>query len=330
MIDPVPGPRGADGFTGLRPFRGHNSCVTEWSNATRTGYSLLPRLVRGLGRELFLLDPHGGAVGLRAQLGELARALALDRVYLVDSGGDIVARGDERELRSPLADSLSLAASDGLDVPVEVLIAGPGLDGELRPDYVRQTVGEVGGDVDWCALGPGDVRRHTALFAWHPSEVNGLLVAAARGFRGTVEIRDAPLFVTVDHRSAAVHRCSREGLLTRNHLAKAMLDSRSLAEAEESFYDQRDTSELDYQRDNRSRYVGRGVVTDVNARIRALVEYSAARPRHVTALSLRRAAEIMEVGVRDLPQVFTALRRAHPGRIDPPLWWLQRRHAASS
>src|SRR5450759_5758423 len=48
-----------------------------------------------------------GVCGLRAQIAELADAIKARTVTLVDVGGDIIARGDEPELLSPLADSMT-------------------------------------------------------------------------------------------------------------------------------------------------------------------------------------------------------------------------------
>lgn len=87
-----------------------------------------------------LLDPHDGAVGLERQLRELVELLAVDAIDVVDVGGDIVATGHEPELRSPLGDSLTLASVQALDAEVHVLVAGPGIDGELTEVEVLRTV----------------------------------------------------------------------------------------------------------------------------------------------------------------------------------------------
>ena len=100
------------------------------------GRSSLALLARHTEARFVLLDPTNGVRGLRDQLAELAQAVGADSVTLVDVGGDIIAQGDEPELLSPLADSMTLAALDGLPVPGRVVIAGAGLDGELAEDDV--------------------------------------------------------------------------------------------------------------------------------------------------------------------------------------------------
>ena len=106
---------------------------------------MLPRLAAELPATLYLLDASEGAAGLGAQLQELAGILRADRVLIVDGGGDILATGHEAGLRSPLGDSLVLAATDGLDRDVQVLVAGLGLDGELSEDVLLQRCARLGG-----------------------------------------------------------------------------------------------------------------------------------------------------------------------------------------
>lgn len=324
LIDPLPGPRDPSSFKHLERFGVHNHVITGRTTTRRPAGSLLPRLARDLSTSFFLLDPRGGALGIRQQLAELVDRLGVDQVYLVDSGGDILARGDEPTLRSPLADSLMLAAAaDDIHVPVDVLVTAAGLDGELSATYVEETVSSVGGDVVWSRLEAGDVDWCRPLLTWHPSEVNGLLVAAAQGFRGTVEIRDAALRVQVVHGSAAVHRCSHASLMALNQLAKSMIESTSLIDADRELLQHLDFSEVAYQRKRASLYADRTHVGDIDARVKRLVRYSATRPPDVDALSLRRAAEVMEVGIAGLHAISSVLADRFPDQFRPPLWFVR-------
>jgi hypothetical protein len=88
---------------------------------------LIDEFDRGLySRQLYLLDASEGAVGPGAQLQELAATLRANRVLIVDGGADVLTTGREAGLRSPLGDSLVLAAAAGLDRQVQVLVAGLG------------------------------------------------------------------------------------------------------------------------------------------------------------------------------------------------------------
>lgn len=325
LVDPLPGPRDPSWFIGLEPFGDHNHLITEATALKPPAGSLLPRLARELDTRFFLLDPRAGVRGMRDQLVELVKNLDVAQVFIVDSGGDILAHGGEVELRSPLADSMVLAASDGLDVPVDVLVTAAGLDGELSACYVRATVDEVGGVVDWNSVDADDTDRFAGLFTWHPSEVNGLLIAGVRGFRGKVEIRDHALRVRVDTGSSSIHRCSLDALLTRNKLAQAMIASASLTDAELGLLQHRTFSELEYQRGREALYDHRhrAAAIDIERCVARLLQYSTTRPPGLAALTLRRAAEVMEVNLAGLHKVARTLAQRFPDRFEPPLWLLR-------
>src|SRR4051794_6667449 len=114
LIDPLPGPRDPSSFTALQPLGERNYRVTTDTTPIPPAGSTLPRLAAELAADLYLLDARGGAQGLANQLAELTNELGVDRVTIVDVGGDILAHGDEPTLRSPLADSLVLAATTDL------------------------------------------------------------------------------------------------------------------------------------------------------------------------------------------------------------------------
>ena len=60
------------------------------------------------------------------QLRDLVDALSADTLTVVDVGGDVVARGDEPNLLSPLADSLTLGAALSTEIPTRLAVLGPG------------------------------------------------------------------------------------------------------------------------------------------------------------------------------------------------------------
>lgn len=125
-----------------------------------------------------MLDPHHGAEGITRQLEELIRHLDPESIDLLDVGGDIRAQGDEPTLKSPLADALTLAAACQVNAPIRLLVAGPGLDGELSPDGLRPMLGPVA-----HTLTAKDVELISTVLEWHPSEATAMLAATARGIR---------------------------------------------------------------------------------------------------------------------------------------------------
>jgi hypothetical protein len=168
LVDPVPGPRDPSWFDGLVPIGRRNYQVTPQSTVRAPGGSLLPRLAGELPARLYLLDPRAGAEGLRAQLADLADALDVDRVQVVDAGGDVLAAGHEPGLRSPLADALALAAADGIGYPTGVLVAGLGLDGELPEGELLGRCAALHGR-PVARLTAEHVAGYRSVLDWHPS-----------------------------------------------------------------------------------------------------------------------------------------------------------------
>ncbi|MFF9316285.1 DUF1152 domain-containing protein, partial [Streptomyces sp. NPDC014748] len=182
LIDPIPGPRGADNFSGLEPVTRSVWSVPATAEPIAPAGSTLPRLAAELPHTFTLLDPHHGAEGVTRQLEELINHLALASIDLLDVGGDILAQGDEPTLKSPLADALTLAACCQVNAPIRLLVAGPGLDGEVSPHALRPLLGPL-----VHSFTAQDVESIGSVLEWHPSEATAMLAATARGARGICE-----------------------------------------------------------------------------------------------------------------------------------------------
>ena len=89
-----------------------------------------------LGEEVGLIDVAGGVAGAAAGIEAAAGELGCDLLILADVGGDVLARGDEPGLASPLCDAVMVAAAARLAGrrPALLAVAGPGCDGELTAD----------------------------------------------------------------------------------------------------------------------------------------------------------------------------------------------------
>ncbi len=190
MIDPVPGPRTADDFTGLRQLAPHVLEVLPATEPIIPAGSSLPRLAADLPTRLLLVDPTGGAVQMAAQISAAAAYFHTDNLALIDVGGDVLTDGSDPGLRSPLADQLALAACVRTGLPSRLLIAAPGIDGELSPTTILDRLDRLGAK-QLPDLTSADLAPVRPVFGWHPSEASGLLAAAATGRRGRVEVRDA-------------------------------------------------------------------------------------------------------------------------------------------
>ena len=318
-VDPLPGPRGADDFAGLRPLGRHNHIITPTTPPLPPSGSTLPRLAGDLADTLVLLDPSHGAAGMRAQLTELVDTYRADTVTVLDVGGDAIARGDEPGLRSPLADALSLAATTGIDTPVDVMVAGPGLDGELPEADVLHVIGQH----PHLRLTAADVEPFKTTLNWHPSEATALLAAAARGIRGRVEIRDAGLAVDLTDNSPEIYALPIATVVEHNRLAVALADTRSLGEAEDATRDHCGFTEIDHERAKRlrselTRRPGRSL--ELDAALRRFEREAAAR--RVDYVTFRRIAEALRPASIDVADLRRHLVTTRPEHYDWPLWSL--------
>lgn len=202
-IDPVPGPRARADFTGLGLVGGEPFEVLPDSGTVPSGRSVLPRLAETSGARIFLHDFEGGAVGLAGQLQRLADSLDVDRLLVIDVGGDIVARGTEPGLLSPLADSLTLAAALVSGIPTSVVVLGLGADAELSGGEARRLLEETGASVAG-RIAKHDVGRLEPVLSWHPTEATALVAAGAEGSRGAVIMRRGRTLVPLTDRTAEV------------------------------------------------------------------------------------------------------------------------------
>ncbi|MGX7825273.1 DUF1152 domain-containing protein [Actinokineospora sp. 24-640] len=314
-IDPLPGPRGFNDFTGLRQ---HGPLVFEVTKNTKPrppSRSTLPRLAETLPARVFLLDAAGGARGTAQQISCIAAYVRADCINLVDVGGDLVATGDEQELRSPLADSLALAACSESGVPFYVTICGPGLDGELPESVVSELCQKLeGGDA-------AHITREIAasvrgVFDWHPSEVTALLVSAALGARGVVEIRDNGSAVPLSNASGTAICLDGERLQRHNQISDGLCGTKSLTEVEEVIKGIRGSTEIDFERDKSIR---KSHVRTVGTTMEAVQnQLSKAALRGVDFLTSRRVAELISTEVLDVVDPLQVAQLLTASKI--PLW----------
>ncbi|MBY8856061.1 DUF1152 domain-containing protein [Nocardia sp. CA2R105] len=317
MIDPSPGPRVRGDFDGLID-RGGVAEIPPTA-ALRIGQSTLPRLAGAIDRPLLLIEADEGAVGLSALIARAATAFDADGIVVIDVGGDILAEGHEVGLRSPLADSLALAAAVRTGIDTRVVVAGIGMDGELSAAEAAERLDKLHAN-QLPDLTPRDAAPFESIWAWHPSEANALLAAAAAGWRGVVECqRNAAVELT--DASIGVYEVDARQLVDAS-LAAVLTGTTSLAEAEQLLRDRRaGRSELDVER---QRAAGdRAKVRMPGPETLAVIdEYAAdACERGVTALTVRRVAEMVSAIAPEATDALRALLAQHrPDSFRPPLY----------
>ncbi|WP_409470750.1 DUF1152 domain-containing protein [Streptomyces sp. HC307] len=317
LIDPVPGPRGPENFTGLEPITPAVWKVPAQARPIAPAGSTLPRLAAELPHTFALIDPRHGAEGVTRQLEELVSHLEPESIDLLDVGGDVLAQGDEPTLKSPLADALTLAACGQVNAPIRLLIAGPGLDGELPLDDMRGMLGPI-----VHTLTAKDVEPVSSVLEWHPSEATGMLAATARGARGTCEVRDAGLPIPLTDESPTVHEVDLDEALSCNNLARAIMTTATLDEVEALSREVCGFSEIDYER-NKALWLKkqRPVRLDAESVLPRLDQFEAeARSRGVTHTTFRRLTEALNLDGTQREALRQLLINSRPEQYAAPLW----------
>ncbi|MGW1809955.1 DUF1152 domain-containing protein [Streptomyces sp. NPDC002078] len=317
LIDPVPGPRGAHDFTGLSQITPAVSAVPAEARPVAPAGSTLPRLAAELPHTFTLLDPHQGAEGVTRQLEELVDHLKPESIDLLDVGGDILARGDEPTLKSPLGDALTLAAACQVNASIRLLVAGPGLDGELSADDLRPVLGTV-----VHTFTAKDVEPISAVLEWHPSEATAMLAATALGVRGTCEVRDAGLPVPLTDEGPRVHEVDLDEALSRNTLARAIMTTATLDEVEAYSREVCGFSEIDYERNKAAWLKDQPPVPlGTEAVLPRLDEFETeARHRGVTHTTFRHITEVLNLNGSQRDALRQLLISSRPEQYDEPLW----------
>lgn len=316
MIDPTPGPRRAADFAGLIDHGGIHE-LTPAAVLRTGGLSTLPRLTQHIDLPILLIDIDAGVSGLADQIRKAAAAFGAAEVIIVDVGGDILAAGHEPGLRSPLADSTVLAAAVEAGLPSQILVAGVGLDGELSTSEANLRLA-VFGAREVAVLTPPDVIEFEPVWVWHPSEANGLLAAAANGWRGTVETqRDS--VVRLDDMSTRVHRVRAEPVAAGT-LAALLPATTTLTDIENLLRDHRGYSDVDIERNRlTNRPTPRMPTPDT---LFDIDRYSnEAANRGIDALTVRRVLELANATDSSAAESMRELlvrERAH--RFRPPLY----------
>jgi hypothetical protein len=320
IIDPVPGPRGPANFTGLHQLTPTVYAVPADAQPIAPAGSTLPRLAAELPHTFALIDPHHGAEGMARQLEELITELSPESIDVLDVGGDILAHGDEPTLKSPLGDALTLAACAQVNAAMRLLIAGPGLDGEIPAETLHDRMGPR-----IHTLTAEHVEPISTVLQWHPSEATAMLAATARGVRGLCEVRDAGLPVPLTDEGPTVHEADLDEALHRNELARRLVSTTTLEEAETHSREVCGYSEIDYER-NKAFWLTDQVTKPLNpdAVLSQLAAFEAeARTRGITHTTFRRLTEALDFNGTQREDLRTLLITTHPDQYAATLWQIR-------
>lgn len=255
-IDPVPGPRRAEEIDCAHELApGILLAGPETRVRGREVFFAESRMAQFLGEPTILIDLSGGPGAIAAGLAHAATGLGCDLVVFVDVGGDVLARGDEPGLRSPLCDAVMLAAAARLGRSghaVLVGLFGIGCDAELSPAEVLARLAEVAAATGLCAvrgLTEPVAERLEAAIRLVPTEASAQAVRAFRGASGLATIRGGARNVELSPVAALTFYLDVEATFrVAGRLAQAVDDANSLEEANDALNAIGVSTELDLER----------------------------------------------------------------------------------
>jgi hypothetical protein len=255
-FDPVPGPRAAAEIAGAETLA---PGVLLAGPATRLREREVvfaeSRMAEFLGQSTVLIDINDGPAAVAEGLAKAIDELKCDLLVLIDVGGDVIARGDEPGLRSPLCDAVMLAVGSRLSTsgqPVLLGVFGIGCDGELTPDEVLArlaTVAAAGGLCGARGLTGPVADRMEAAMKLVATEASAQAVRAFRGAMGQATIRGGTRTLELSPVAALTFYLDVDITISAaGRLAQAVTEAGGLEEANDALNALGVSTELDYER----------------------------------------------------------------------------------
>jgi hypothetical protein len=257
VYDPIPGPRKLGETRNVRvlhPF----AWMANADSHTDTGvFFAESRMAAVIGSDVLLVDINGGVTGVVEGLETAIRQLNTDLLVGIDVGGDSLAQGHEPGLRSPLADSIMLAAFAELAKRGRRTlwgVFGYGSDGELTVDEIEAALSKLaaaGGLQGAWALTPKIAGEIEEVIKTVPTEASAIPVECFRGAWGTKLIRGGRRTLKLTPLTTLTFFMSPEKLYeSLSQPAQAVRESSSLDEANDALHALGIFTELDFERDH--------------------------------------------------------------------------------
>ncbi len=256
VYDPVPGPRQLSEVKNVRVLHPFAWMANEDSQ-TDTGVAFAEsHMAAAIVREVLLLDINGGVRGVVDALETAMERLNIDLLVGIDVGGDSLAQGHEAGLRSPLADSVMLAAFAELEQRGRRVVWGVfgyGSDGELSADEIERALSRIaaaGGLLGAWGLTPAITAELEKVVKTVPTEASAIPLECFRGAWGEREIRNGLRRVKLTPLTTLIIFMSAAKLYeTLSHPAQAIRRSTSLDEANRALHELGIYTELDFECD---------------------------------------------------------------------------------
>jgi hypothetical protein len=254
VYDPIPGPRKLCETRNVRALH-EFAWLANPQTQTMTGvYFAESRMAVALGREVLLLDINGGVPGVVNGIETAMQELQADLLVGIDVGGDSLAEGHEPGLRSPLADSIMLAAFAELEKRGRRTlwgVFGYGSDGELTVgeiEFALSRIGAAGGLLGGWSLTPQIAAELERIVQTVSTEASAIPLRCLSGAWGEQKIRGGERSVKLTPLTALTFFVSTRVVFeTLSRPAQAVQRSDSLTEANDALHALGIKTELDLE-----------------------------------------------------------------------------------
>jgi len=255
VYDPIPGPRKLGEVKNVRVLNNYAWMANSQSQTDRGVPFAEAKMASALHREILLLDINGGVSGVVEGLEAGLKECGADLLVGLDVGGDSLAQGHEPGLRSPLADSIMLAAYRALEQRgYRTLwgIFGYGSDGELTVDEIEAALAKIAaarGLLGAWSLTPKIAAELLDVIGTVPTEASAIPVKCFHGAWGESRIRSDQRSVKLTPLTALTFFVATAILYDcLSRPARAVFSSRSLEEANDALHAIGINTELDFER----------------------------------------------------------------------------------
>ena len=242
VVDPYPGPICSDDLVNFRPVSRSLYWVNKDTEAVRGPNMVkvvpqLARISRALGTKGLGICLRYAPGGLSEEIMDFLESQGIDLFVGVDAGGDVLAKGCEEGLASPLIDFVMLSVMERLErkgVNVQLGVIGLGSDGELDPNYLLRRIAEIasiGGLLDIKGYDVETYSLVSKVLEHVETEASRLPWLAFRGLYGNVEIRNGLRKVNVTPITSTMFFLKPSAVAKTSPLFEAVKDTETLEEA---------------------------------------------------------------------------------------------------
>lgn len=250
ILDPKPGPRPLEELVNIQELS-ETVCIGGSDTTTEDGIKLQASyLSERLGEKVVLVDITKGVKKVARGLDEALSQLGVGLVIGVDGGGDILARGMEKNVRSPLCDSVMLASLYYMKHRNFLGIFASGCDGELSIEEILTYISEIasiGGYLGSYGMTREDAEMLEVLVNGMASEVSNIALLSFKGFKGSIGIREGLFKAEASIVSTLTFYLDTKKTYNLSPIAKAVSNSESILEASRELNKKGIRTELDLE-----------------------------------------------------------------------------------